>query len=68
MPVVQAKRTVFSRNEFWVDVTEPCVVELMCTAYSANSDPRTLRASLEIKVNHHEMSYREILADLGVQL
>ncbi|MEV0704137.1 hypothetical protein AB0I53_40325 [Saccharopolyspora sp. NPDC050389] len=68
VPVVQAKRTVFSRNQFWVDVTEPCVVELMCTAYSANSDPRTLRASLEIKVNHHEMSYREILADLGVQL
>ncbi|MFD9704724.1 hypothetical protein [Lentzea sp. NPDC059081] len=63
VPVVHATRTVFSKNEFWVNVAKPSLITLDCTAYSPNSAPFTMRTSLEIKVNHREMTWREIVED-----
>lgn len=65
VPVVHATRTVFSKNEFWVNVAKPSTITLDCTAYSPNSAPFTMRTSLEIKVNYREMTYREILDAYG---
>ena len=61
VPVVHATRTVFSKNEFWVNVAKPSMITLDCTAYSPSSAPFAMRTSLEIKVTHREMTYREIL-------
>lgn len=61
--VVYATRPVFSRNEFWINVTKPAVVSLDCTAYSPNSAPFAMRTDVQIKVSHREMTYREILSE-----
>ncbi|MGW6932812.1 hypothetical protein ACWGE0_22340 [Lentzea sp. NPDC054927] len=45
-----------------MNVAKPSMITLDCTAYSPNSAPFTMRTSLEIKVTHREMTYREILA------
>lgn len=62
VPVLHATRTVFSKNEFWVNVAKSSAITLDCTAYSPTSAPFTMRTSLEIKVSRREMTYREILA------
>ncbi|NGY58287.1 DUF4062 domain-containing protein [Lentzea sp. NEAU-D13] len=62
IPVVHATRTVFSKNEFWVKVAKPSTITLVCTTYSPNSEPFTMRTSLEVKVNYREMTWREIVA------
>jgi hypothetical protein len=67
VPVVHATRTVFSKNEFWINVAKSSVISLECTAYSPNSAPFAMRTSLEIKVKHREMTYREILSAYQVE-
>lgn len=66
VPVVHASRTMFSRNEFWLNVTKPSVITLDCTAYSSSSAPFAMRTTLEIKVNRREMTWQEIVAEYQV--
>jgi hypothetical protein len=61
VPAVQAGRTVFSRNEFWVNTTMPAVIAFDCTVYSSNAAPFTKRVTLEIRLTRREMTCQEIV-------
>ena len=62
VPLLHATKTAFSDDKFWLYATQASLITLEGTVYSPNFKPFSLRTSLEIKVKHKEMSYREIVA------
>jgi hypothetical protein len=68
LPVVQAGRRVVSRNEVCLGATEPVTAILEATAYSSTSMPFSLELRIELQVEQNNLSYREILKQLGIDL
>ena len=63
--VVQAKRTIISKNEFFIGAAVSSQVDLETTVYSAASPPFVLASKIEIEVSQRNMTYQEILRELG---
>lgn len=65
-PVVQAQRTVFSVNSFTLAATDDSQISFDATVYSSDAPPFPLAAELDMRLEPHEMSYREILKAMQV--
>jgi hypothetical protein len=63
--VVQAKRTILSRNEFFFGAVLSTQVDLETTLFSAASPPLVLTSKIEVEVSRRNMTYQEILKELG---
>ena len=68
LPVVQARRTVLSGNEFFLGAAKTSKVQLEATVYSSDSKPFTLKIIFELEVLQRLMSYQEIIKVLGEKL
>ncbi|MGZ8932998.1 MAG: hypothetical protein ACXW06_06955 [Halobacteriota archaeon] len=67
LPVVQAGRTVFSENEFYLGAKSNSKVRLEATVYSSHSTPLTLETSLQLVVRKRILTFQEILKELDEQ-
>jgi hypothetical protein len=61
VPVVQARRTVFSVNGFTLKAIENSALTFDATVYSSNALPFSLNTELKVVVETQERSYRDIL-------
>jgi len=66
-PVVQPRRTVVSRNEFYLGATRSMEIILNATAYSSSSTPFVLEFIITLDVQERNLSFRDILSQLDVQ-
>jgi hypothetical protein len=65
--VVQAKRTVASRNKFFLGATSNTSVRLQTTLYSTAMPPVVLENTFDIELSERIMTYQDILEELGVR-
>lgn len=60
LPAVQAGRTVYSVNYFWIVAEQGCKPSFDATIYSSDATPFASHVDLEIQMNESTVPYREI--------
>ncbi len=68
VPVVQPRRTVVSNERFSLGAKIDCEAEFEATVFSSQSTPFKLKASFRFDVSFKEMTYRQILEEMGEDL
>ncbi len=68
VPVIQGGRTILSENEFFLGAKQTVEAILQATVYSSNSSPFVLATRVWLTVQERQMTYQDILADLGESL
>lgn len=65
IPEIQAGRTFYSKDEFYIIPKRSSNISFNTTVYSDNSRPFTLETSVILEVVDRLMTYQEILKESG---